>query len=148
MCNDQPIEVLLVEDNPNDIELVLRAFKKHNFQNLVHVVRDGAAALDYVFCTGAYKDREIQKTPKVIILDLKLPKVSGKEVLKRIKSDERTRAIPVVVTTSSQEEKDVSESYNLGVNSYIVKPVDFQKFVDTIAGLGLYWLAINKPAVA
>lgn len=148
MSNGQQIEVLLIENNPNDIELVLRAFKKHNLHNLVHVVRDGAAALDFVFCTGAYKDREMQKTPKVIILDLKLPKVSGKEVLKRIKSDERTRTIPVVVTTSSREARDVVESYRLGVNSYIVKPVDFQKFVDTIADLGLYWLIINKPPVA
>ena len=140
----EPIEVLLVEDNPNDIELVLRAFKKHNLQNKVHVVRDGAEALDFIFCTGAYKDSDIKNPLKVIILDLKLPKVSGKEVLKRIKSDDRTKLIPVVVTTSSQEEKDVFESYHLGVNSYIVKPVDFNKFVDIIAELGLYWVVINK----
>jgi two-component system response regulator len=145
MNNNQPVEVLLVEDNPNDVELVLRAFKKHNLDNKVHVVRDGAQALEFIFCTGAYKDRDIEKPPKVIILDLKLPKVSGKEVLKRIKSDERTKTIPVVVTTSSQEESDIFESYHLGVNSYIVKPVDFQKFVDTIAQLGLYWVVINKP---
>jgi len=145
MNNNQPVEVLLVEDNPNDVELVLRAFKKHNLDNKVHVVRDGAQALEFIFCTGAYKDRDIKKPPKVIILDLKLPKVSGKEVLKRIKSDERTKTIPVVVTTSSQEESDIFESYHLGVNSYIVKPVDFQKFVDTIAQLGLYLVVINKP---
>jgi two-component system response regulator len=148
MNNDQLIEVLLVEDNPNDIELVLRAFKKNNLSNKIHVVRNGAEALDFIFCAGAYKARDIQRPPKVIILDLKLPKVSGSEVLKRIKSDDRTRTIPVVVTTSSQEEKDVVESYHLGVNSYIVKPVDFQKFVDTIAQLGLYWVVLNKPTVA
>jgi CheY-like chemotaxis protein len=145
--NDEQIEVLLVEDNPSDIELVLRAFKKNNLQNKVHVIRDGAEALEFIFCTGAYTARDINSPLKVIILDLKLPKVNGKEVLKRIKSDDRTKMIPVVVTTSSQEEKDVVESYHLGVNSYIVKPVDFQKFIDTITELGLYWLFINKPPV-
>lgn len=148
MNNDQSVEVLLVEDNPNDIELTLRAFKKHGLANKVYVAKDGAEALDFIFCTGAYAARDIRTPPKVVILDLKLPKVSGKDVLKRIKSDERTRIIPVVVMTSSQEESDVFESYSLGVNSYIVKPVDFEKFADTIAQLGLYWIVINKPLSA
>ena len=147
MNSYEEIEVLLVEDNPNDVELILRAFKKHNLSNKVYVVKDGAEAIDFVFCTGAYAARDIRKPPKVVILDLKLPKVSGKEVLKRIKSDERTKSIPVVVMTSSQEESDVVESYNLGVNSYIVKPVDFEKFADTIKELGMYWVFINKPPV-
>ena len=147
MNNDQPTEVLLVEDNPNDVELTLRAFKKNNLVNKVHVVTDGAQALDFVFCTGAYSDRNIKNPPKVVILDLKLPKLDGKEVLRRIKSDERTKAIPVVIMTSSQEESDVCESYHLGANSYIVKPVDFKKFATTIADLGSYWLFINKLPV-
>ena len=147
MNSNEQIEVLLVEDNPNDVELIMRAFQKYNLTNKVYVVKDGAEALDFVFCTGAYKDREIRQPPKVVILDLKLPKVSGKEVLKRIKSDERTKIIPVVIMTSSQEESDVFESYHLGANSYIVKPVDFEKFADTIKGLGMYWVFINKPSV-
>ena len=148
MNNQEQIEVLLVEDNPNDIELVLRAFKQHQLANKVYVVQDGAEALDFIFCTGAYTARDIRRPPKVVILDLKLPKVSGKEVIKRIKSDERTKIIPVVVMTSSQEESDVFESYNLGVNSYIVKPVDFDKFTETIKELGMYWVFINKPPIA
>jgi two-component system, response regulator len=147
MNNYEQIEILLVEDNPNDAELTLRAFKKSNLDNKVHVVTDGAQALDFVFCTGAYTDRNIKKPPKVILLDLKLPKVDGKEVLRRIKSDERTRIIPVVIMTSSQEESDVFESYHLGANSYIVKPVDFEKFGHTIVELGMYWIFINKPPI-
>lgn len=147
MNNNEQIEVLLAEDNPNDVELILRAFTKHRLANKVFVVKDGAEALDFVFCTGAYTARDIRRPPKVVILDLKLPKVSGKEVLKCIKSDERTRIIPVVVMTSSQEEGDIFQSYNLGVNSYIVKPVDFEKFADTIRELGMYWVFINKPPV-
>jgi two-component system, response regulator len=147
MNNNQSTEILLVEDNPSDAELTLRAFKKNNFVNKVHVVTDGAQALDFIFCTGAYSDRSIKDPPKIVLLDLKLPKVNGKEVLKRIKSDERTKSIPVVVLTSSQEERDIVESYHLGVNSYIVKPVDFEKFTKMIAGLGLYWMFINKSPV-
>jgi len=147
MNNNEQIEVLLAEDNPNDVELILRAFTKHRLANKVFVVKDGAEALDFVFWTGAYTARDIRRPPKVVILDLKLPKVSGKEVLKCIKSDERTRIIPVVVMTSSQEEGDIFQSYNLGVNSYIVKPVDFEKFADTIRELGMYWVFINKPPV-
>lgn len=144
MNNAGLIEILLVEDNPNDVELTLRAFKKINLVNEVRVVTDGAQALDYIFCTGDHANRDSAQAPRVVILDLKLPKVSGKEVLKRIKSDARTSAIPVVVLTSSQEESDVVASYGFGVNSYIVKPVDFEKFVDTIVKLGMYWAVLNQ----
>ncbi len=145
MMEEKCIEILLVEDNPNDVELTLRAFKKHNLANKVHVVSDGQEALDFIFCTGAYSNRDFKKPPKIVLLDLKLPKVNGKEVLQKIKSDERTKTIPVVVMTSSQEEKDVFESYRLGVNSFVVKPVNFEKFVETVSELGLYWMVINNP---
>jgi len=138
------IEILLVEDNPQDVELTLRALKKHNLANRVHVIKDGAEALDYIFASGAYEGRDIGNTPKVILLDLKLPKVDGLEVLREVKADERTKTIPVVVLTSSREEKDMVESYKLGVNSYIVKPVDFKKFIDAVGDLGLYWLLLNE----
>ncbi len=138
------VEILLVEDNPTDVELTLRALKKNNLTNKVHVVTDGAEALDYLFATGTYKEREIDKKPKVVLLDLKLPKVDGLEVLKKIKSDERTRDIPVVVLTSSKEEQDRIESYKLGVNSYIVKPVNFEQFTKSVLELGLYWLLLNE----
>jgi two-component system, response regulator len=141
------IEILLVEDNPRDVEMTVRALKKRNLANNVHVAKDGAEALDFLFTTGAHVDRNPNHTPKVVLLDLKLPKVSGLEVLKKLKADERTRTIPVVVLTSSQEEKDMVESYKLGVNSYIVKPVDFDKFVEAIGEIGLYWLLVNKPLV-
>jgi two-component system, response regulator len=139
------VEILLVEDNPRDVEMTLRALKKRNLANKVHVAKDGAEALDYLFATGAYADRDKNHLPKVVLLDLKLPKVSGLDVLRKVKGDERTRTIPVVVLTSSQEETDMIESYRLGVNSYIVKPVDFDKFVDAVSEVGLYWLVINKP---
>ncbi len=145
MSSESVVEILLVEDNPHDVEMTLRALKKHNLANKVHVVKDGAEALDYVFATGAYAERNINDHPKVILLDLKLPKVDGMEVLRRIRADERTKCIPVVVLTSSQEERDIVESYKLGVNSYIVKPVDFDKFLSTVQELGLYWLLLNKP---
>jgi two-component system, response regulator len=147
MNQEQGVEILLVEDNPDDVELTLRAFKKHNLTNKVHVVSDGAAALDFIFCTGVYADRDFKKPPKIILLDLKLPKINGKEVLQRIKSDERTKLIPVVVMTSSQEESDVFDSYRLGVNSFVIKPVNFEKFINTVAELGLYWVLINQPHV-
>lgn len=145
MANETVVEILLVEDNPRDVELTLRALKKHNLANKVHVVKDGAEALDFIFATGIYAERNINDQPKVILLDLKLPKVDGMEVLRRIRADERTKCIPVVVLTSSQEERDIVESYKLGVNSYIVKPVDFDKFLSTVQELGLYWLLLNKP---
>ncbi len=145
MTNPDEIEILLVEDNPHDVEMTLRALKKHNLANKVHVVKDGAEALDYIFATGIYAERNIDDHPKVILLDLKLPKVDGMEVLRRIRADERTKCIPVVVLTSSQEERDIVETYKLGVNSYIVKPVDFDKFLSTVQELGLYWLLLNKP---
>jgi two-component system response regulator len=139
------VEILLVEDNPNDVELTLRALKKHNITNKVHVVKDGAEALEYIFAKGAYASRDINHSPKVILLDLKLPKVDGLEVLRQIKSNERTKMIPVVVLTSSKEERDLVESYRLGANSYITKPVDFESFVKAVSELGLYWLLLNQP---
>ncbi len=144
MKNDT-VEILLVEDNPNDVELALHAFKKNNLTNRIEIARDGAEALEFIFCTGRYAHRNISDFPKMILLDLKLPKVDGMEVLKRIKADERTRRIPIVVLTSSREERDVVESYQLGVNSYIVKPVDFEQFTNTVRQLGLYWLLLNQP---
>lgn len=138
------IEILLVEDNPNDEELTLYALRKNNITNHIQVVHDGAEALEYLFCMGAYAHRKINDPPKVVLLDLKLPKVDGLDVLKRIKADVRTRTIPVVMLTSSQEERDIVESYQLGVNSYIVKPVDFEQFTDIVCQLGLYWMLLNK----
>jgi len=138
------IELLLVEDNPNDLELALRALRKANLANRIHVARDGAEALEFVFCEGPYVTRSIGDAPKVILLDLKLPKVDGLEVLRRIKADPRTKLIPVVVLTSSKEQRDVVESYQLGVNSYIVKPVNFERFSEAVRDLGVYWLMLNQ----
>ena len=138
------VEILLVEDNPNDEELTLYALKRNNISNHIQVVRDGAEALEYLFCTGVYAHRQINDPPKVVLLDLKLPKVDGLEVLERIKADDRTRTIPVVMLTSSQEERDIVESYQLGVNSYIVKPVDFEQFIEAVRQLGLYWMLLNQ----
>lgn len=137
-------EVLLVEDNPNDAELTLRAFKKHNLENKVFVVKDGEEALDFLFATGQFAGRDINAHPKVVFLDLKLPKISGIEVLRKLKSDEKTKRIPIVVVTSSQEEQDIKECYELGVNSYIQKPIEFDNFVKAIAEAGLYWVVTNK----
>jgi len=139
------VEILLVEDNPNDVELTLRALKKNNLTNRVHVVKDGAEALEYVFANGAYAHRRVEDHPRVILLDLKLPKVDGLEVLRQVKANENTKMIPIVVLTSSKEERDLVESYRLGANSYITKPVDFDKFVDAVGELGLYWLLLNQP---
>ena len=141
------VEILLVEDNPHDIELTLHAFRKHNLTNRIHVVRDGAEALDYVFCSGAYASRKKDDGPKVILLDLKLPKVDGLQVLKAVKGDPRTKTIPIVIMTSSKEERDMVESYNSGVNSYIQKPVDFEQFRNTVKTLGMYWMIVNQPPV-
>ncbi|MDO8726588.1 MAG: response regulator [Candidatus Methanoperedens sp.] len=145
MTNLNEVEILLVEDNPYDVELTLTALKENNLTNKVHVLNDGAEALEFIFATGAHAQRNIRNIPKVVLLDLKLPKVNGLEVLRRIKSDERTKKIPVVVLTSSQEERDIVKSYNLGANSYIIKPVDFNKFIDAVAKLSLYWVLLNKP---
>jgi len=144
MKDVNPMEILLVEDNPADVELTLRALKKHNLTNHVKVVSDGAQALDCLFATGACAGQITTPPPKVVFLDLKLPKVDGREVLRRMKSDDRTRLIPVVVLTSSQEERDIVESYKLGVNSYVVKPLDFDKFVEAVSELGLYWVLLNQ----
>lgn len=136
--------ILLVEDNPDDEALTLRALKKNNIGNTVVVVRDGAEALDFLFCTGAFADRDPRDKPQVILLDLKLPKVDGLEVLRRIRADTNTRTLPVVILTSSKEEQDVFNSYLIGVNSYVRKPVDFVQFVEAIRQLGLYWLVLNE----
>jgi CheY-like chemotaxis protein len=142
--SDGPVEILLVEDNPHDLELALRALKKAGIGNHVEVARDGAEALDFIFCEGAHSSRRIEDAPRVILLDLKLPKVDGLEVLQRIKGDARTEAIPVVVLTSSKEQRDLVESYHLGSNSYVVKPVSSEQFTACVQQLGLYWLVRNE----
>jgi two-component system response regulator len=137
--------ILLVEDNPDDEALTLRAFGKNKIKNEVVVARDGAEALDYLFATGIHDGRDVMDLPQVVLLDLKLPKVDGLEVLRRIRADERTRLLPVVILTSSKEERDVIEGYRLGANSYVHKPVNFDEFVDAARQLGLYWLLLNEP---
>lgn len=145
MTTENNVEILLVEDNLNDAELTIRALKKGNLaNNLVHL-KNGAEALDFIFGKGAYAGRDIKNNPKLILLDLKMPKVNGLEVLAKIKADERTKKIPVVVLTSSKEDPDVKECYRLGVNSYIVKPVEFDVFLKSVIELGLYWLLLNHP---
>jgi two-component system response regulator len=147
MSETTSVEILLVEDNLEDLELTQRALRKANLTNYIHIARDGAEALEFLFCEGAHAMRKIEDHPKVILLDLKLPKLDGLQVLKRIKSDPRTRAIPVVVLTSSKEQNDVVESYHLGVNSYIVKPVNFERFAAAVQDVGMYWLLLNHPPV-
>lgn len=143
--NEHNVEILLVEDNPSDAELTLDALREHNLaDDRIQVVRDGAEALEFVFCRGAFAQRA-NRNPKLILLDLKLPKISGHEVLQRIRADEHTRKTPVVILTSSQEERDITACYDLGVNSYIVKPVDFEQFTAAVQQLGLYWLMLNQP---
>jgi CheY-like chemotaxis protein len=143
--NINEVEILLVEDNPHDAELTIRALKRRNLTNKLFHVKDGAEALDFVFANGAYTNRNIENGLKVILLDLKLPKVDGLEVLRRIKADERTRVNPVVILTSSKEERDVVEGYKFGANSYMVKPVDFDKFLQVVTELGMYWMLLNNP---
>lgn len=138
-------EIVLVEDNESDAELTIRALKKNNIVNKLIHLHDGEEALEYVFATGKYSERNINDLPKVILLDLKMPKVGGLEVLKKIKSDDRTKIIPVIILTSSKEDKDIIEGYKLGVNSYIVKPVGFENFAKAISEIGLYWLLLNQP---
>jgi len=145
MIENYFIDILMVEDNPCDLELALDAFRRHNLANHIQVARDGVEALDFLFCTGTFKNRVNPVHPKVVLLDLKLPRVDGLEVLRRIRSDPRTQSIPVVVLTSSREEADITNSYNLGVNSYIVKPVDFKNFSEAVRQLGFYWLLLNQP---
>jgi CheY-like chemotaxis protein len=140
-----PVEILLVEDNPADEELTVHALKASHLANNIEVVRDGAEALDFIFRTGAFAGRTAGDLPKVILMDLKLPKVDGLEVLRRIRDDPGTRSIPVVVLTSSREECDIVDSYSLGVNSYVVKPLDFTQFAEAVRQLGLYWLLLNQP---
>jgi CheY-like chemotaxis protein len=142
-----PLEILLVEDNPMDAELAIRALESRNLaNNLIHVI-DGQAALDFLFGEGAYEGRDTYQQPKVVLLDLKLPKVDGIEVLRRLREDERTRLLPVVVLTSSREDIDLIDTYNLGANSYIVKPVDSENFAEAVSSLGIYWLLLNEPPV-
>ena len=136
--------ILLVEDNPDDEALTLRAFKKNHIENKIFIVRDGAEALDFLFCTGIYADRDPHEMPQVTLLDLKLPKVDGLEVLRRLRADERTHTLPIVILTSSNEEKDVVDGYKLGANSYVRKPVDFNEFLEAARQLGLYWLVLNN----
>lgn len=140
--------ILLVEDNPDDVELTRRAFARSNISNELVVAADGQEALDYLFAAGAHADRDSRTLPQVVLLDLKLPKVDGLGVLRRLRADERTRRLPVVILTTSTEEKDILTSYELGANSYIRKPVDFAQFVDAARQLGLYWLVLNEPPPA
>ncbi len=138
------VEILLVEDNPNDLELALHALKHHHLANHIQIARDGAEALDFIFSTGAYAHRQNHGYPRVILLDLKLPKVDGLQVLRRLKGDEHTRKIPIVVLTTSREDRDMQECYALGVNSYIIKPVNFEQFSEAVRQLGFYWLLLNQ----
>lgn len=139
------MEILLVEDDPKDVRMTLRELQGENVKNIIQVVRDGEEALDFLFCRGAYSERSLLRPPQLVLLDLKLPKVDGLQVLQQIKARPETRAIPVVILTSSGEERDMVESYKLGVNSYIQKPVDFAQFRQTIKALGLYWMVVNRP---
>jgi len=137
--------ILLVEDNPDDVKLTLRAFKKNNVMNEVVVARDGEEALHWLFCEGAHAGRDRSVTPSIVLLDLKLPKIEGLEVLRRMRADERTKLLPVVILTSSKEDQDLANGYRNGCNSYVRKPVDFEKFVEAVRQLGLYWLVLNEP---
>jgi CheY-like chemotaxis protein len=145
MSELDPIEILLVEDNPHDAELTIRALKKKHLANRVFHVEDGVDALDFLFARGKFADRKLEDTPKVILLDLKLPRINGLEVLRAIKADDRTRAIPVVIVTSSAEDPDVKAAYQLGANSYVIKPVEFEAFIEAMSKLGVFWLLVNHP---
>jgi len=144
MRNFDPVDILIVEDNPNDAELTIRALKKQNLANRFFLVEDGAEALDFIFCRGKFEARKECNSLKVIFLDLKLPKVSGLEVLKEIRENEQTKLLPVVIVTSSKEDPDIKSAYELGANSYVVKPVDFEHFISAVSNTGLYWLLVNE----
>lgn len=139
-----PIDILLVEDNPHDAELTIRALKKRNLANRIYTVEDGAEAIDFIFGRGQYAERSLAEHPRVILLDLKLPKLNGLEVLQTLKADERTRAVPVVIVTSSHEDPDIQAAYNLGANSYVIKPVEFDAFAEAMSHIGFYWLLLNQ----
>lgn len=141
----EQVDILLVEDNPNDAELTIRALKKNNILNNILHLEDGEEVLHYIFGTGKYTERDTQEIPKVILLDLKMPKIDGLDVLKQLKSNEKTKVIPVILLTSSKEDRDIMEGYKLGVNSYIVKPVGFENFVKAVSDIGFYWLLMNQP---
>jgi two-component system, response regulator len=145
--NSEELDILLVEDNQDDVDLALHALRREKIANSIFVVRDGEEALDFLFCRGKYAERSFDHPPKLVLLDLKLPKVNGMEVLQQIKTDPRTRTIPVVMMTSSREERDLVSGYSLGVNSYIQKPVDFDQFRETVKTVGLYWLVTNQPPI-
>jgi CheY-like chemotaxis protein len=140
------VEILLVEDSPEDAELTIRTLRRNKLANVVQVAEDGAEALDFLFCRGAHKERTFAHPPRLVLLDLKLPKVDGLEVLRAIRADARTKAIPVVILTSSKEQKDLIEGYNLGVSAYVQKPVDFEQFSEAIRQIGMFWMLINQPA--
>jgi CheY-like chemotaxis protein len=146
--NSGKLDILLVEDNQNDMDLALHALRREKLANNIYIARDGEEALDFIFCRGAFTHRSFERPPKLVLLDLKQPKIDGMEVLKQIKSDARTKTIPVVIMTSSKEERDLAAGYNLGANSYIQKPVDFEQFRETVKSVGLYWLVINQPPAA
>jgi hypothetical protein len=146
--NSDNTEILIVEDNPNDAQLTMRSLKKNNLANHIMHVSDGQAAVDYLFGEGEYQGRNVLDQPKVVLLDLKLPKLNGLQVLARIRGDARTKMLPVVILTSSQQESDLIESYKLGANSYIVKPVEFENFAKSVQEVGLYWLLLNKPPIS
>ena len=146
--NSREVDILLVEDNKDDLELALHALRRERLANRIQIARDGEEALDFLFCRGEFTDRSMDQQPRLVLLDLKLPKVDGLEVLKKIKEDARTKTIPVVILTSSKEERDLVSSYRMGVNSYIQKPVDFDQFRDTVKQLGLYWLVVNQSPVS
>src|SRR5580704_14925543 len=146
--NDIEVDILLVEDSQDDIDLALHTLRRENLANHIFVVRDGEEALDFLFCSGPYADRDPARTPRLVLLDLKLPRVDGMEVLRQLRADPRTKLLPVVIMTSSKEERDVANSYHLGVNSYIQKPVDFEQFRQTVKTIGLYWLVINQSPIS
>jgi two-component system, response regulator len=147
MNPNEIVDILLVEDNPRDAELTIRALKKNNLAGQLFLTEDGAEALDFIYCEGKYKDRSYSRQPKIVLLDLKLPKVNGLEVLKTLKSKEETRRIPVVILTSSQEDPDVRSAYDLGANSYVVKPVLFEKFIESLTHIGQYWMLVNQSPI-